>query len=133
MITEITAEDILSWCEVPELQYVETCFGHARISLLSKHKEIPREEIHANVIGAVKREGRNAAILKMGDFNINCNDVINAWQKEFIGTEKELDNGLLPGDPPVKRRSRSPSRAAPIFLEQSRGGSRSMRFVSKSR
>lgn len=121
VISEISAEDILSWCQLDGLIYVQTHYGHAEVALFSGGKAVERKRIDPELLRAVKKEGRKAPLLRKGADCINCNDIINSWQKEFAGTEKELGHGIFPGDPPARKLIEFPIESNTYFLRTKEG------------
>ena len=106
LISEITQDDIRSWCDLKVIHQLYTSVNPVQI-LFEFEEGQEAAQIHESVMKSLAKKGLDAPVLQGKDFKITPRNMINSWQREHVNTE--LDFGYnIPFDGksyPVARRA----------------------------
>jgi hypothetical protein len=121
-LTEITAKDISEWCQLEFIHYVPPSVTILEVRLVDDAgRDIRTDEIDDSVIDSLRALNCNAPLLECARGTISPNDMVNSWQKEFAGTELDMNYGVTVGSEPVRRAFLCPVATGDYWLKGKQG------------
>jgi Restriction endonuclease len=97
-LTDITANDVLSWCGLDCIHFVPPSITILEMHFLDEAGTAVREdEIAEATLEAIRRDNVNAHVLQSSKGPITVNNILNSYQREFAGTEYDINHGVQLG------------------------------------
>jgi hypothetical protein len=89
LISEITPEEIRSWCELTVIHHGYTSVSPVQI-LFEFEEGYEDAKIHESVVKLLAKKGLDAPILLGKGFKITPRNIVDSWQREHHGTELDF-------------------------------------------
>jgi hypothetical protein len=104
LVSEITAEDILSWCELTHIHYMPPSVHLREVHFLDgEGKPIEGTDVDESVHVLVKERGIDAPILHSDAGDITPRNLVDSFQNEYRDTELDLNSGVPSDGVPVRK------------------------------
>jgi hypothetical protein len=104
IIKEVSARDIVSWCEMEYLHYCPPRIRVTSITLADDTGKVISLDHICTALGIPDhRLNSNTPFLASDEGHFTVNDLIGCWQREHHTSEKSLTHGVVPQGPPIQR------------------------------